>query len=90
MPEHRHNSRPSSAGDIYKRMSKPILVKGQAVSTEPAKGVFSSGLCDCTADWCSCCAVLCCSPITVAQLFTKCVHPPLPLLTFVGMQFSIL
>ena len=49
-------------------MATPV-VKGQAL---PAGGNrWTSGYCNCTADWCSCCAVFFCGPITTAQLFTK-------------------
>mmetsp|Transcript_21265 Transcript_21265/g.44819 ORF Transcript_21265/g.44819 Transcript_21265/m.44819 type:complete len:167 (-) Transcript_21265:1253-1753(-) len=37
---------------------------------EGRKG-WSSGLCACTSDWCSCLANLCCSPCTTAQLWTR-------------------
>ena len=32
---------------------------------------WTSGLCDCLNDCCSCFAVWCCTPITVAQLYVK-------------------
>ena len=46
-----------------------------------ARGEWSSGLCDCTGDWCSCLSVFCCGAVTTAQLCTRCdpcltlVHP---------------
>ena len=46
-----------------------------------ARGEWSSGLCDCTGDWCSCLSVWCCGSVTTAQLCTRCdpcltlVHP---------------
>ena len=47
------------------------VVKGEVVPTGAEPRAFSSGLCECTGDWCSCLAVFCCAPITTAQLFTK-------------------
>ena len=42
-----------------------------------ARGEWSSGLCDCTGDWCSCLSVWCCGSVATAQLFTRC-DPCLP------------
>ena len=53
----------------------------QGKGTKHARGVWSSGLCDCTGDWCSCLSVWCCFSVTTAQLCTRCdpcltlVHP---------------
>ena len=58
-------------------------LKGQSVDVERAtpyahavplaesNRLWRDGICSCTADWCSCVAVCCCSPITVAQLFMR-------------------
>jgi Cys-rich protein (TIGR01571 family) len=55
-------------------MQQPLtVVKGTMVrpAGEGTKNAWSSGLCDCTADWCSCLAVWCCTSCTTAQLFTR-------------------
>ena len=53
----------------------------QGKGAKHARGEWSSGLCDCTGDWCSCLSVWCCFSVTTAQLCTRCdpcltlVHP---------------
>ena len=56
-------------------MQQPFVVKGEVIhpQREAAQNAWSSGLCDCTGDWCSLFTVWCCTPVTTAQLFTRCV-----------------
>jgi len=56
-------------------MQQPFVVKGEVIhpQREAAQNAWSSGLCDCTGDWCSLFSVWCCTPVTTAQLFTRCV-----------------
>ena len=56
-------------------MQQPFVVKGEVIhpQREAAEHAWSSGLCDCTGDWCSLFSVWCCTPVTTAQLFTRCV-----------------
>lgn len=60
----------------FPAMQQPFtVVRGEVVhpKREAAQHAWSSGLFDCTGDWCSCLSVWCCSSVTTAQLFTRCV-----------------
>jgi len=62
------------ASQEYDSVPAMGVATGTPVTTVAPSSGFSSGLCECNTDWCSCCAATFCGPTVTAQLTERLVH----------------